>query len=82
MTGERVYSDTVQQAFRDWNEHRAYVDNGGNYRVRPEAATPTHRPRGKIAPWNREVKRLFANCHDFHVAATTIRPAQNTQRTD
>lgn len=64
-----TYSDTVQQAFRDWNEHRAYVDNGGNYRVRPEAATPTHRPAGKIAPWNREVKRLFPSSAEFHTAA-------------
>lgn len=64
-----AYSDAVQQAFRDWNEHRAYVDNGGNYRVRPEAATPTHRPAGKIAPWNREAKRLFPSSAEFHTAA-------------
>lgn len=67
-----TYSDTVQQAFRDWNEHRAYVDNGGNYRVRAEAATPTHRPRGTIAPWNKEVKRLFESCAEFHAAAQEL----------
>jgi len=59
------YSPAIQQAFRDWNEGRAYVDGGRNYRVRPEAATPTHRPSGKIAPWNREVKRLFPGCKEF-----------------
>src|SRR5215208_445304 len=64
-----TYSAAVQQAFDDWNEHRAYVDNGHNYRVRPEAATPTHRPSGKIAPWNKEVKRLFPSSADFHAAA-------------
>lgn len=62
-------NESIQQAFRDWNESRAYIDNGGNYRVRPEAATPTHRPRGKVAPWNKEVKRLFSSCAEFHAAA-------------
>lgn len=66
---QRSYSPAVQQAFHDWNEHRAYVDNGGNYRVRPEAATPTHRLSGKIAPWNKEVKRLFPSGAEFHAAA-------------
>jgi hypothetical protein len=66
---ETEYSTAVQQAFRDWNSNRAYLDNGGNYRVRPEPATPTHRPAGKIAPWNREVKRLFADSGEFHRAA-------------
>ena len=60
---------SIKQAFRDWNEQRAYLDNGGNYRVRPEAATPTHRPKGKIATWNKEVKRMFASCKEFHEAA-------------
>jgi hypothetical protein len=62
-------SDAIRQAFRDWNTRRAYIDNGGNYRVRPEPATPTHRPSGKIAPWNKEVKRRFASCSEFHAAA-------------
>lgn len=70
---DNQYSPAVQQAFRDWNEGRAYVDNGRNYRVRPEAATPTHRPSGKIAPWNREVKRLFADSGKFHRAAKESR---------
>jgi len=67
------YTPTVRQAFRDWNEQRAYIDSGGNYRVRPEAATPTHRPKGKIAPWNREVKRLFPSSAEFHAAARAVR---------
>lgn len=63
------YSNAVNQAFVDWNTNRAYVDNGRNYRVRPEAATPTHRPKGKIATWNKEVKRLFPSSAEFHAAA-------------
>lgn len=63
------YSDAVKQAFNDWNSNRAYLDNGRNYRVRPEPATPTYRPKGKIASWNKEVKRLFTSCHEFHIAA-------------
>lgn len=59
-----TYSDTIQRAFRDWNERRAYLDNGGNYRVRRSGG-----PSGPIAPWNKEVKRLFADCGEFHLAA-------------
>lgn len=73
------YSDSVKQAFRDWNTNRAYLDNGRNYRVRPEPATPTHRPSGKIAPWNKEVKRLFADCHEFHVAAMQFKLGEVSQ---
>jgi hypothetical protein len=62
-------SAAIRQAFADWTSNRAYLDNGRNYRVREEPATPTHRPSGKIAPWNREVKRLFADCGEFHRAA-------------
>lgn len=73
------YSPAVQRAFRDWNENRAYLDNGGNYRVRPEAATPTHRPKGKIAPWNKEVKRLFPSCAEFHAAAQADAQREGSQ---
>ncbi|MBI2037241.1 MAG: hypothetical protein HYT14_02680 [Candidatus Liptonbacteria bacterium] len=59
----------LQQAFADWNANKAYVDNGGNYRVRPEPATPTAHPRGAIAPWNKEVKRAFKDSEEFHAAA-------------
>jgi hypothetical protein len=62
-------SAAIKQAFRDWNTRRAYLDNGGNYHVRSEPATPTHRPSGKIAPWNKEVKRRFVSCGEFHAAA-------------
>jgi hypothetical protein len=80
MSQEHVsYSDAVQQAFRDWIERRAYVDNGRNYRVRLEPATPTRRPSGKIAPWNKEVKRLFPSCAEFHAAATAF-SNQRTQQ--
>lgn len=64
-----AYSPAIQDAFRAWVERRVYLDNGGNYRLRPEPATPTYSPRGKVAPWNREVKRMFANSGEFHKAA-------------
>lgn len=70
MSETKTYPTTIQDAFRAWTENRAYVDNGRNYRLRPEAATPTYRPKGKIAPWNKEVKRLFPSCMEFHQAAT------------
>lgn len=71
-----VYSNAVKQAFQDWNSNRAYLDNGRNYRVRSEPATPTYRPRGKIASWNKEVKRLFPSCAEFHVAALQFKLQQ------
>ncbi len=58
------YSPSVQQAFRDWNERRAYVDNQRNYRVKRQGSSS-----GPIAPWNKEVKRLFPSCAEFHAAA-------------
>lgn len=63
------YSPAVRQAFADWNEHRAYLSNGGNYRVRKMESDGYLSSSGPIAPWNREVKRLFANCSEFHRAA-------------
>lgn len=72
---------TLQSAFRAWIERRAYLDNGGNYRLRSEPATPTHHPRGKIAPWNREVKRLFPSSFEFHQAATEF-TSNNEQRSE
>lgn len=61
-------SDDFSAAFHAWNSNLAYLDNGGNYRLRPEPATPTHRPRGKIAPWNQTVKRAFPSSAEFHAA--------------
>jgi hypothetical protein len=61
--GPVTCSDAVQQAFRDWNEHRAYIKRG-NYRVKTAGSQ-----NGPIASWNKEVKRLFASCAEFHAAA-------------
>jgi hypothetical protein len=53
----------IEQAFRDWLANRAYIDGNGNYhRKGPNV-------RGPIAPWNKRVKRTFADCDDFHFAA-------------
>lgn len=57
-------SAAIRQAFADWNEHRAYLDNGGNYRVKRDGGS-----NGPIALWNKEVKRLFADSGEFHRAA-------------
>lgn len=59
----------IQQAFNDWNSNRAYVDKGGNYRVRPEPATPTHKMSGPVASWNKEAKRRFPTSAELHAAA-------------
>jgi hypothetical protein len=55
--------ESIQQAFRDWNERRAYIKSG-NYHVKLDSS-----PNGPIASWNKEVKRRFANCAEFHAAA-------------
>ncbi len=65
----------LDQAFADWKSNKAYVDGAGNYRVRPEPATPTHKVSGTVAPWNKEVKRLYPTSAEFNVAA---REAPNT----
>jgi hypothetical protein len=64
-----MYSDSIQQAFRDWNDSSAYLDNHGNYRVRKRSADGYLSPSGPIASWNKEVKRRFVNCSEFHAAA-------------
>jgi hypothetical protein len=64
---------SILQAFRDWNDSSAYLDNNGNYRVRTRGADGYLSPRGKIAPWNKEVKRAFADSGEFHRAARSAR---------
>ncbi len=71
------YSPAIIQAFEDWNGQLAYLDNGGNYRRRPERAYPTYHPSGPIASWNKEVKRAFPDVQEFHKAAAAymaVRP--------
>jgi hypothetical protein len=62
----------VRQAYADWNSRRAYLDNGGNYRLRPEGKTSGK--GGKAAPWNKAVKKRFQkdgkhSNAEFHDAA-------------
>lgn len=61
------YSPSIQQAFKDWKEGRAYIDNAKNYRVKTE-----RRSSGNVAAWNQEIKRLFPTVSDFHKAATAF----------
>jgi hypothetical protein len=50
----------LQQAFIDWLTRRLYLDGGGNYRSRPSR---------RIAPHNRQLKRLYPDNQRFHKAA-------------
>jgi hypothetical protein len=54
----------IEQAFKDWNGKRAYVDARGNYHVRGDGKT-----NGPIAPWNKEVRAQFKDSAEFHRAA-------------
>jgi hypothetical protein len=51
-------------AFAAWNANRLYIDNNGNYRLKRDGHT-----NGPIAPWNKDIKRLFPDVTDFHNAA-------------
>ena len=57
------------EAFQAWLENRAYLDNRGWYHIRPEAATPTHRPSGPVASWSKVVRKAFPDNMAFHEAA-------------
>ncbi len=57
-------SPAIQQALADWNSEKAYVDGNGNYHIKTEGKVS-----GPIAPWNKEVKRAFADTGEFHKAA-------------
>jgi hypothetical protein len=70
------YSPAVRQAFRDWNDSSVYLDSNGNYRVRTRSADGYLSPNGKIAPWNKEVKRLFISTAHFHLAAQEAKEGQ------
>ena len=60
MIGEE-YPAAVRTAFQDWLSKRAYLDSGGNYRVRAD--------KRRIASWNKEVKRAFPSVREVHRAA-------------
>lgn len=63
---------TVQlAAFRDWLSGRAYLDNAGNYRLRPDGrATGSSR---HVAPWNKAIKRIYPENAAFHRTAEAWR---------
>ncbi len=42
-----------------WRDGSAYMDNAGNYRTWGEGTTPTRAIRGKVAPWNKAMKRKY-----------------------
>jgi hypothetical protein len=63
---------SIEQAFTDWTDGRAYIDNNGNYRVK-QPRTNGLSSGGRIAPWNKEVKRSFSDVQAFHEAATAAK---------
>lgn len=67
------YSPVIEQAFRCWNEHRAYVDDDDNYRVKRKGSI-----RGPVASWNRAVKELFPSYREFHAVAQEFENAPNS----
>lgn len=66
------YSPLIEQAFRCWNEHRAYVDDYDNYRMKRHGSI-----HGPVASWNRVVKELFPSYQEFHAAATEFETLLN-----
>lgn len=64
--------DLLLQAFRDWTGNRAYLDNSGNYHLKPRveiAGVESYAGKGPIAHWNRLVKHTYATNEAFHKAA-------------
>jgi hypothetical protein len=57
-------------AYQDWTANAAYIDGQGNYHVRKTLSG------GPIAPWNKTIKRLYANVSLFHAAANQHDAAQ------
>jgi hypothetical protein len=53
----------IEHAMQDWASGAAYLDNGGNYRLKGENSR-----RGKIAPWNKTAKRTFPSALELHRA--------------
>lgn len=69
IKGEKTeYPPIIQQALADWNSGKSYVDGNGNYHVKREG-----KPSGPIAPWNKEVKKAFADTGEFHKAAKALK---------
>jgi hypothetical protein len=63
------YSPSIIEAFGEWVGKKAYLNNRGSYCTRPYTASPTNHPKGKVATWDKEVKKIFKDCSEFHEAA-------------
>jgi len=48
--------DDAREACASWSSNSCHLDNSGNYRLR----------NGKIAPWNRNARRVFRDCDELH----------------
>jgi hypothetical protein len=60
--------ETLKQAFSDWKNRKAYIDNNGNYHVKNEGKSSE-----KIASWNKYIKKMYNSVSEFHKAAITAR---------
>lgn len=75
-------NEEIRQAFEDWNSGRACLGNDGNYRFRTKqtlnALGLQYVGSGKIAPWNKTIKKLFPSNEDFHDAAEEFHEGERT----
>ncbi len=63
-------SAEVQQAIADWKSGRAYLDNAGNYRLKPvDDEDRVTGNRGPIASWNKTAKAAFKDTSELSAAA-------------
>lgn len=54
-------SPELKAAFQAWLSNDAYLSNGGHYRLKSN--------KGRIAPWNKAVRKAYPETADFHEAA-------------
>lgn len=75
---QRLYDalGPIGQAISDWYIGKAYIDGGGNYRLRTERHYRGGRwvwtGRGKVAPWNRVARAVFPSSAELHDAAEAM----------
>lgn len=48
------------QVFKAWRDKKIYIDNLGNYHLKEK-----DKEKGKIAPWNKDVKKAYRDFADF-----------------
>ena len=56
--------EILKQAYADWNNGKAYIDNNGNYHIRKTGSSS-----GAIASWNKNIKTMYKDVSEFHQEA-------------